>query len=84
MGTLFLWFGYYGFNCGSTLRTNGDQSLKIGIIAINTTLGSVGGALCTYLLAHFRGDSVRNQLIDTCKGVLAGLIAITGCCDIIE
>merc|ERR1719203_233243 len=39
LGTFFLWFGWYGFNPGSTgsMKSTGD-AYTAGLVAVNTTL----------------------------------------------
>lgn len=75
IGTMVLWFGWYGFNPGSTLGTVGVAG-TIGIVTLNTTLGAGGGTLSAMLFQYFRTG--KWDLPATLNGSLAGLVAVTG------
>lgn len=75
LGTFILWFGWYGFNSGSTLV--GDPS--IGRIAVNTTLAPAAGALAAmFAMWLFQG---KPDLGMTLNGALGGLVGITANCN---
>jgi len=81
LGTFFLWFGWYGFNPGSTasMKTVGDANTA-GLVAVNTTLAPCAGGLLVFLL---RAKAVEPKMLDVggfCNGILAGLVAITAGC----
>lgn len=76
IGTMILWFGWYGFNPGSTLGT-GNTGL-IGLVAVNTTLGAGAAMTTTMLFQYFR--SGKWDLVYIMNGSLAGLVAITAGC----
>ena len=76
LGTIILWFGWYGFNPGSTLSAM--DMLGIGRIACNTTLAAVAGGISAMFYVY-----PRAKIWDcgtTCNGLLAGLVAITCPC----
>ncbi len=75
IGTFVLWFGWFGFNAGSTLNA---QDSAIGTIAMNTLLASVAGGASALLYGMFRTD--KADVGATINGVLAGLVAITAGC----
>ncbi|MFN8530571.1 MAG: ammonium transporter [Anaerolineae bacterium] len=76
IGTMILWFGWYGFNPGSTLGL-GNTGL-VGLVTLNTTLGAAGGTIVAMFLQYFR--SKKWDLVYTLNGSLAGLVAITAGC----
>ncbi len=76
LGTMILWFGWYGFNPGSTLGA-GNTGL-IGLVTLNTTLGAGAGALAAMFFQFVR--SGKWDLSITLNGSLAGLVAITAGC----
>lgn len=77
LGTMILWFGWYGFNPGSTLGAVGASG-TIGIVTLNTTLGAGVGSLVTMFYIYFRTG--KWSLVACLNGSLAGLVAITGGC----
>lgn len=76
IGTMILWFGWYGFNPGSTLGM-GNTGL-IGLVVLNTTLGAGAGMVSCMFYQYAR--SKKWDLVYTMNGSLAGLVAITAGC----
>jgi Amt family ammonium transporter len=79
LGTFILWFGWYGFNCGSTLGMSSDDVAHQGaIVAMNTTLSASAGGIMVMLL---RLIILRKYDIGgMCNGILVGLVSITAGC----
>merc|ERR1712085_234628 len=51
LGTFFLWFGWYGFNPGSTLSMKtADDAYTAGLVACNTTLAPCVAGLVVFFL----------------------------------
>ena len=75
-GGLLLWFGWYGFNPGSTLSAM--DFIGIGRVAANTTLAACAGGLVAMFVAYFQGG--KWDVSFTVNGFLAGLVAITCPC----
>lgn len=76
LGTFILWFGWYGFNVGSTLAASNVNQL--GLVAVNTTLAGSIGALTAMFFQFAR--SGKWELPMMLNGTLAGLVAITAGC----
>src|SRR6185312_3442788 len=75
-GGLLLWFGWYGFNPGSTLSAMDFEG--VGRVAANTTLAACAGGLVAMTVAYF--TSKKWDISFTVNGFLAGLVAITCPC----
>jgi Amt family ammonium transporter len=75
LGTFILFFGWFGFNPGSTLAAT---DLRIAVIAVNTFLAGAAGAVVACYTTYFRTGKANVFLI--CNGALAGLVAITAPC----
>ncbi len=75
-GGLILWFGWYGFNPGSTLSAM--DMVGIGRVAANTTLAACAGGLTSILYGFFKMKKWDASY--TTNGFLAGLVAITCPC----
>ncbi len=74
LGVFILWFGWFGFNPGST--TTADMS--IGRIAVTTNLAAAAGAVAAMITAWIvMGKPDASMALN---GVLAGLVSITAPC----
>ena len=75
LGTFLLWFGWYGFNPGSTLGiyTFGHVAAKT---AVTTTLSAASGAVANLWFQYNLPGSGRHvyDLEATCNGALSGLV----------
>jgi Amt family ammonium transporter len=76
LGVFLLWFGWFGFNPGSTLSV-GDGGL-IALVAINTNLAAAAGALLATVTVWWKFG--KPDLSITMNGALAGLVSITAPC----
>ncbi|MEA3217770.1 MAG: ammonium transporter, Amt family [Acidimicrobiia bacterium] len=76
IGGVILWFGWYGFNPGSTLSALDFTGM--GRVATNTTLAASGGALAALFIVYFRIKKWDAGI--TINGFLGGLVAITCPC----
>jgi Amt family ammonium transporter len=71
IGTIFLWFGWFGFNGGSALGAN----LRAAQACIVTNLAASVGGL-TWMLWDYRIER-KWSAVGFCSGAIAGLVAIT-------
>ncbi len=76
IGGVILWFGWFGFNPGSTLSAMDAQG--IGRVATNTMLAACAGGLTSLLYIYPRGKKWDAGIM--VNGFLAGLVAITCPC----
>jgi Amt family ammonium transporter len=79
IGVFILWFGWFGFNAGSSL--NGED-LRIAVIAVNTNMAAAAGAAAALLLIY-----AKTRVWDigmALNGALAGLVAVTAPCAVIS
>jgi Amt family ammonium transporter len=76
VGGFILWFGWYGFNPGSTLSAMDFEG--IGRIAANTTLAACSAGLAAMFYAYPKTKTWDVSF--TVNGFLAGLVAITCPC----
>merc|ERR1719498_1818842 len=81
LGTFILWFGWYGFNCGSTLYMTGfDTAGSAALVAVNTTLAPAAGGIAAMVLRRFILEPKAWNVTYVCGGILAGLVSITAGC----
>src|SRR4051794_13326745 len=76
IGAVILWFGWYGFNPGSTL--SGMDWVGIGRVAANTTLAACAGGMVAVLFVYPRSKTW--DLGMSLNGFLGGLVAVTAPC----
>jgi Amt family ammonium transporter len=76
VGGLILWFGWYGFNPGSTLSAM--DAVGIGRVSFNTTLAACSAGLAALFYGYAKLGKWDLGL--TTNGFLAGLVAITCPC----
>lgn len=79
LGVFILWFGWYGFNPGSTLSA---ASPAIATIAVATTLAAAAGALATMFYTWIKYKKPDASM--TLNGALAGLVGITAGCAVVS
>uniref|UniRef100_A0A383WE90 Ammonium transporter AmtB-like domain-containing protein n=1 Tax=Tetradesmus obliquus TaxID=3088 RepID=A0A383WE90_TETOB len=89
LGTVLLWFGWYGFNPGSTLNVvslaGKDSALLYetsGRAAVTTTLAGGAGVLTALITTFVRHKAW--DLISVCNGALVGFVSITGSAAVVE
>mmetsp|Transcript_20764 Transcript_20764/g.30616 ORF Transcript_20764/g.30616 Transcript_20764/m.30616 type:complete len:482 (+) Transcript_20764:154-1599(+) len=89
LGTFILWFGWYGFNPGSTLFISvpgyGDVA---ALAAVTTTLAAAAGAVSSMffdtLLGFLSEGEAEYDLTMAMNGCLGGLVGITAGCSTVE
>lgn len=80
MGTIILFFGWFGFNPGSALGIQGSFINLVALAAVNTLLaGAIGGCTAMTYMWLF-GPAKKPDPSMSVNGVLAGLVAITAPC----
>ena len=75
LGVFILWFGWYGFNAGSTLS---GTDLSIGAVAVTTTLAASTGAIAAMVTSWIWFGKPDPSM--SLNGALAGLVGITAGC----
>ena len=79
VGVFILWFGWFGFNGGSSLVADG----AIAKIVVNTVLAPAAGGVVCYLISivHFKGLLKVEKVLN---GILGGLVGITAGCATVD
>ncbi|MET7767610.1 ammonium transporter [Nocardia sp. NPDC005366] len=74
LGAGLLWFGWYGFNAGSAVGSNGIA----GATFLTTTIATAAAMLAWVLVEKFRDGKPTS--LGAASGIVAGLVAITPSC----
>lgn len=89
LGTFILWFGWYGFNPGSTLVISASGYGDVAALcAVTTTLSAAAGSVSalftdTILGLLFTGEAEYDVTM-AMNGCLGGLVGITANCSVVE
>jgi ammonium transporter, Amt family len=84
LGTIILFFGWFGFNPGSALAFTGGGAFLASNAAVNTLIaGAVGGCAAMFYMWWF-GPSKKPDPSMSVNGILAGLVAITAPCAFVD
>ena len=78
LGTLILWFGWFGFNGGSALAVTD----AVPLILLNTNLAAAAGGITALLWSWT--SSRKPDVGEVLNGIIAGLVGITACCHVVE
>ena len=78
LGVLLIWFGWFGFNGGSTLALTND----VPTIILNTFISAAWGGFIAVSINYFRDGYVDVSAV--LGGVIAGLVGITAACHIVS
>mmetsp|Transcript_29314 Transcript_29314/g.79344 ORF Transcript_29314/g.79344 Transcript_29314/m.79344 type:complete len:581 (+) Transcript_29314:922-2664(+) len=90
LGTMILWFGWFGFNPGSALLLQGNE--KFGAVAANaavaTALSGASGGICALFTNLWWEESTTGEpkfvIQMAMNGALSGLVAVTSGCAVME
>jgi Amt family ammonium transporter len=82
LGMFVLWFGWYGFNPGSTLGLSGGLAAIAAKVAVTTTLAACAGGVTAVIVSKLRSGVFDMGL--TINGILGGLVAITAPCATVD
>ena len=82
VGTMILWFGWFGFNGGSQFAITGDNLPIVSLVVVNTTLCPAAAVVTLTLLALALGE--HTEIGDLLNAALGGLVSITANCNVVE
>jgi Amt family ammonium transporter len=80
LGTIILFFGWFGFNPGSSLAFTGTGREMAVLAAVNTLLAGASGGVSSMFYMWWLGPTKKPDPGLSVNGILAGLVAITAPC----
>lgn len=78
LGTLLLWFGWFGFNGGSTLIFNA----QVPMVILNTCIAAAWGGVTASVIHYYYHRHFDVSLI--LNGIIGGLVGITAGCHVVD
>lgn len=81
MGVFILFFGWFGFNCGSTLAARGNMQTAARVAACTTLSAAASGLMSVALSYKVEGILSVERMGN---GILAGLVSVTAGCHVVE
>lgn len=82
LGSFILWYGFYGFNTGSTIGVTEGRIYLAAKIAVTTTI--CASSACTTTLFFIRYKTGNYDITSVMNGLLTGLVASSACCAVVE
>ena len=85
LATIFLWYCWYGFNCGSLEKVvndkDGEYSRLVGLVALNSTIAATTGGITAFIVSYLkkRGTKEEYDAGALYNGILVGLVACGAC-----
>lgn len=89
LGTFILWFGWFGFNAGSSLIRSTENSGQVAVVAAtNTVLAAAAGGISA-LFTKAKVDEKKSgefnlNIVYAMNGTLSGLVAVTASCAVVD
>ncbi|MDP4119952.1 MAG: ammonium transporter [Bacillota bacterium] len=82
LGVFILWFGWFGFNGSCSVTASGTDLNTMGNVMLTTNLSATAAAIVAMIFtwALYKKPDISM----TMNGVLAGLVSITCCCDVVS
>jgi len=84
LGTIILFFGWFGFNPGSSLAFTGAGRNLAVLAAINTLMAGAAGGMAAMFYMWWISPLKKPDPSMSVNGVLAGLVAITAPCAFVD
>jgi Amt family ammonium transporter len=84
LGTIILFFGWFGFNAGSSLGFSGAFRNLAVLAAVNTLLAGAAGGCAAMTYMWLAGPTRKPDAGMSVNGILAGLVAITAPCAFVD
>ena len=84
LGTIILFFGWFGFNAGSALGFMGAFRNLAVLAAVNTLMAGAAGGGTAMLFMWLFGPTRKPDAAMSVNGILAGLVAITAPCAFVD
>ncbi|XP_075253265.1 ammonium transporter 2-like [Convolutriloba macropyga] len=82
LGMFILWWGWLGFNCGSTYGVAGGKWKLASVAAVTTINASVAGGFVAFIISYI-AKSGKFELHYIISGTLGGLVSITSQCAVV-
>jgi Amt family ammonium transporter len=84
LGTIILFFGWFGFNPGSALGVQGSLINLVALAAVNTLLAGAAGGMSAMIYMWVFSKAKKPDPGMSVNGLLAGLVAVTAPCAFID
>jgi ammonium transporter, Amt family len=84
LGTIILFFGWFGFNPGSSLSFSGAGRNLAILASVNTLMAGAAGGMSAMFYMWFFGPTKKPDPAFSVNGILAGLVAITAPCAFVD